>query len=139
MSRSPKFDVGLQGNLEHLEPPIADLDAETDNDERQLLTIGLRDNNRQAVSGFQGWSLSDIRQAQEQDSDIGPVLDKEGKPKFNQISHWSLAGKSYWSRWNRLEIRDGVLVRQFWSNDGSHSWLQIVLPKSLHALFSNNS
>ena len=86
---------------------------------------------------FQGWTLEEIRDAQFKDPDIGPVMKMKvagwERPKFKSIGHLSLAGKSYWSQWNRLKVHSGVLVKEFWAKDASSKWLQIVLPKPLRS------
>ena len=81
-----------------------------------------------------GWSVEELREAQLQDPDIGPILEMKDKgwerPKYQKVSHLSMASKSYWHQWNRIEIQQGVLVRKFWSNDATSVWYQVLLPSS---------
>jgi transposase InsO family protein len=79
-----------------------------------------------------GWTMEELYEAQKLDSDIGPILKMKEKgwdrPKYQQISHMSMASKSYWHQWKRLEIQQGVLVRKFWSSDATSVWYQVLLP-----------
>jgi len=89
-----------------------------------------------------GWTWEELREAQEEDPDISPFLEMKSKgwerPKFQQVSHLSLAGKSYWHQWSRLEVQQGVLVRKFWSHDSSSVWFQTVLPSKLQKFVLEN-
>ncbi len=145
---APMVDKGLQCDLqEELSelpneyPHIrSEPDAEV-SDPFSQVKVGFKDEEKvwldcnQVRSVFKGWSMSDLREAQEKDPDIGPILKMKvsgwERPKHGTIAHYSLASKSYWSQWNRLEIKEGVLLRRFWSNDGKSTWMQVMLPRSL--------
>ncbi|MGH0164280.1 UNVERIFIED_CONTAM: hypothetical protein FKN15_046787 [Acipenser sinensis] len=86
---------------------------------------------------FTGWTMEHLREAQITDPDIGQVLKlkEQGgvQPKWSTISPFSSATKAYWTQWKRLQLRDGILVRLFYSQDGSQFQLQIILPREFHA------
>ena len=83
---------------------------------------------------FGGWSLEELRQAQEDDADIAPIrtwLETSGeRPAWVTVSPCSPATKTYWSQWKRLYIRDGVLVRRFYCLDDTQFYPQVVLPRT---------
>ena len=83
---------------------------------------------------FAGWSLEELRQAQEDDADIAPIitwLETSGeRPAWVTVSPCSPATKTYWSQWKRLYIRDGVLVRRFYCLDDTQFYPQVVLPRT---------
>ncbi|MGH0121890.1 UNVERIFIED_CONTAM: hypothetical protein FKN15_067186 [Acipenser sinensis] len=86
---------------------------------------------------FTGWTMEHLREAQITDPDIGQVLKlkEQGgvQPKWSTISPFSSATKAYWTQWKRLQLRDGILVRLFYSQDGSQFQPQIILPREFHA------
>lgn len=84
---------------------------------------------------FPGWSLDELRRAQEADPDITPIrtwmeASKE-QPSWATVSPHSPASKTYWSQWKRLYIRDGILARRFYCLDDIHFYPQVVLPRAL--------
>ena len=91
----------------------------------------------QAIS-FSSISNEEIRKAQLQDGDIKHILNRkekdDNKPKWSDISHLSSATKTYWVNWSLLEVRDGVLMRRWESDDGKEITWKIVLPRSLRSI-----
>ena len=83
-------------------------------------------------------SNEEIRKAQLQDKDIRNILNwKENddeKPRWSEISHLSSATKTYWVNWSLLEVRDGILMRKWESDDGKEITWKIVLPHSLRSM-----
>ena len=82
------------------------------------------------------WTLSrsaeEIRIKQGEDVDIKMILDWKNKnirPKWEEISRFSMTTKIYWAQWDRLEVREGILYRN-WIKEGTNeiNW-QLVLPK----------
>ena len=45
--------------------------------------------------------------------------------------------KAYWSQWDRLVSRDGILYRKWWPTGKRNFVLQLVLPESLRSLALN--
>ena len=84
---------------------------------------------------FGGWTVTELARAQETDAHIGPVLELkktlDDKPSWSEYSHLSPASKAYIGQWDRLSVRDGVLLRTYVSRDTKRSWSQTVLPTSL--------
>ncbi|XP_056466778.1 uncharacterized protein LOC130405625 [Gadus chalcogrammus] len=83
---------------------------------------------------FGGWSLEELRQAQEDDADIAPIRTwletSRERPAWVTVSPCSPATKTYWSQWKRLYIRDGVLVRRFYCLDDTQFYPQVLLPRT---------
>nr|XP_061825306.1 uncharacterized protein LOC133612154 [Nerophis lumbriciformis] len=86
---------------------------------------------------FGGWSLEELRQAQEDDADIAPIrtwlTTSEERPAWVTVSPCSPATKTYWSQWKRLYIKDGILVRRFYCLDDTQFYPQVVLPRIFRA------
>ena len=85
------------------------------------------------VTPFTGWTSEELRQAQGTDPDIGPIVrwlgENDTKPARCFIGHWSPASKSYCVQWDRLLLKDGILVRKFLSSDARETWKQVILPR----------
>jgi dUTPase len=138
-------DKGLQCNIQDKVPELPGeyphIISEAEVSTVESVRLGFKDKDEvwldcnQVRSVFKGWSMSKLREAQEEDSDIAPILKFKQKgwerPKHCTIAHFSLASKSYWAQWNRLEVKEGVLLRRFWSKDGSATWMQVILPRNL--------
>uniref|UniRef100_A0A3B1IQI2 Gypsy retrotransposon integrase-like protein 1 n=1 Tax=Astyanax mexicanus TaxID=7994 RepID=A0A3B1IQI2_ASTMX len=99
---------------------------------RTVTTVPQLDQD-QASTLFKGWSLEDLRAAQKADPDIGPLwrwLDEGSeRPTWADVSPLGPAIKAYWSQWKRLYMRDGVLVRRFYSNNETEFHPQMILPR----------
>ena len=53
--------------------------------------------------------------------------DGGGRPEWKVESHLTASCKTYWSQWDQLEVRDGLLSRRWESDDGkSVKWLLVV-------------
>ena len=81
-----------------------------------------------------GWTSEFLRQKQEEDDDIRPVLEavREGtKPAWQQCSEWSQASKAMWSHWELLRLHEDVLYKSWLSADGLPIKAQLVLPQCL--------
>ncbi|KFD60069.1 hypothetical protein M514_10279 [Trichuris suis] len=76
----------------------------------------------------------EMRRQQWEDSEIGTVLQaiQDGLPEAEAMSRVrSNSGKLLMANWNRLAIRDGMLVRKrFCENQAGFSW-QVVVPSSM--------
>ncbi|KAL7857234.1 hypothetical protein SRHO_G00161330 [Serrasalmus rhombeus] len=87
----------------------------------------------QTTTLFKGWSLEDLRAAQKADPDIGPVwswLDEGSeRPTWVDVSPLGPATKAYWSQWKCLYMRDGILLRRFYTNNETEFHPQIILPR----------
>ena len=80
-------------------------------------------------------SDKDISSLQLQDHDIGPVLrrykESAGQPEVEQTKGFGHATRALFQQWMQLQLKEGILYRQFESQDGSSSRLQLIVPKSL--------
>ena len=76
-----------------------------------------------------------IREAQLEDKSIKPILiAKEGdgaRPQWEDVSSESSSTKRYWSLWDLLTVRKGVLYRRWESDDGSEVVYKPILPLGL--------
>ncbi|GFX77639.1 retrovirus-related Pol polyprotein from transposon 412 [Trichonephila clavipes] len=80
------------------------------------------------------WSDENVREDQMADPDIKPLIEfmesSSNKPSWQDISAYSPTTKQYWALWNSLHLRNGVLYRNFESEDGKTFRWQLVLPRS---------
>ena len=80
-------------------------------------------------------SDKDISNLQLQDHDIGPVLrrykESAEQPEVEQTKGFSPATRALFQQWTQLKLKEGILYRQFKSQDGSSSRLQLIVPKGL--------
>ena len=53
------------------------------------------------------------------------------RPTWQDVSDESSTLKAYWSQWDRLALRDGVLYRRWEEDDGKTFTWQLVVPESL--------
>ncbi|MGG6496149.1 UNVERIFIED_CONTAM: hypothetical protein NY603_24855, partial [Bacteroidetes bacterium 56_B9] len=53
-----------------------------------------------------------------------------GRPSWQNIAPFSPVTKRYWALWDSLRLRNGVLYRQWESDDGKTSRWQLLLPRS---------
>ena len=79
------------------------------------------------------WTTEEMQASQQNDQDIGPILNAkltspDKRPEWSTISHHSAALKSYWAEWDRLIVINGQLYRRWESNNGCYHHNQLVLP-----------
>ena len=76
-----------------------------------------------------------IREAQLSDDTIQWIVqakeNNDPRPEWKEIAHKSAAAKTYWAKWNQLEVADGVLCRRWESDDGKTVRKQIIMPEKL--------
>ncbi|GBN56996.1 Transposon Ty3-I Gag-Pol polyprotein [Araneus ventricosus] len=79
------------------------------------------------------WSSSEVQKTELEDPAINPILEKklnsEDRPSWQEVAPESPATKRYWALWDSLNLKDGVLYREWESDDISSCW-QLNLPKS---------
>ena len=85
-----------------------------------------------------GWNLIYnpvvLRRKQLADPDIAPVLKwkESGRRPFGQeVCVSSPATRHYWSSWELLVIKNGMLMRKFIKRDGTSDSLQLIVPRGL--------
>ena len=72
--------------------------------------------------------------AQREDPIISPILaakEANKRPHPDTTATWSRDSRILLQQWEQLEIHNGLLWRRFYHPDGSHSHLQLIVPKSL--------
>lgn len=75
----------------------------------------------------------DIGEAQKKDKDIALViswLQKNEKPSWSEVNKCSALAKSYWSQYNRLQIENDILCRN-WFEKGKVTRKQKIVPKMM--------
>ena len=80
------------------------------------------------------WTLQNLRETQLRDDTIAPIL--KAKETSRQRPDWHIdneqpATRSYWNRWNQLEMVNGVLCKRWESNDRTIIKLLAVVPQDL--------
>lgn len=102
--------------------------------------VGIVENHQdisqsQPYSWFHRWTHAELRKMQIDDSDIGPILlwkeVQDSRPNWEQITAGSPALKNYWSQWDRLLLKGGVLYRKFETDAGDSELHQLVVPKEI--------
>ncbi|GBM32429.1 hypothetical protein AVEN_136012-1 [Araneus ventricosus] len=77
------------------------------------------------------WSSCEIQKAQLEDPAIKPILEKKLYSEDRTIlAPEGPATKRYWTLWDSLHLKDGVLYRRWESDDASSCRWQVILPKS---------
>ncbi|UYV77521.1 K02A2.6-like, partial [Cordylochernes scorpioides] len=80
------------------------------------------------------WSPEEMRKSQFEDADLRPVMNwlnaGTNRPAWEDVASCSPITKSYWSLWDSLEFRGGVLSRKWESDDGQHIEWKMILPQS---------
>ena len=78
------------------------------------------------------WTNAEWKKLQREDPDIAPIWTRlakgEEKPRWNELSEFSLVTKAYWGEWQRLVMTDGVIYRKRESSDGVQVLPQVMVP-----------
>ena len=84
---------------------------------------------------LQSWTAAKLQSKQEADPNLRQILlwkrNQTAQPAQREVQGTSKATKSLWAQWNRLVLENGVLYRQWQTEDGRGTRLQLVLPRSL--------
>ena len=95
----------------------------------------VRQVNRSSRSSWLSmYSAEQMAKRQQDDPDIGPVLEwmKSGsRPAGSEVQHLSPASRHYWLYWDSLTMVDGLLYRRFTKKDNTGSFLQLIVPQVL--------
>ena len=79
-------------------------------------------------------STDDIIREQGQDSKISTVLRWKNasvdRPKWEDVSHLDTDCKTYWSQWNRLVVRNGILYRRWVCEKTDSDLFELVVPET---------
>ncbi|XP_046663083.1 uncharacterized protein K02A2.6-like [Homalodisca vitripennis] len=85
------------------------------------------------VEPASGWEMSELRNEQLGDTEIGPLLrevEAGTRPSWEDIAARDHLYKSYWAQWDSMKIKNGVLIRIWEAPNGKRKIEQIVLPRS---------
>ena len=87
---------------------------------------------RQTDHLLDGWDPVEIRNQQQADKDIQPLMTAveagQPRPLWQDISAESQNLKTLWRQWERIQVIGGILYRKWYEADGSYRW-QMVTPK----------
>jgi len=79
------------------------------------------------------WDAESLAAAQSADEEIGPIvklrLKDEKQPPIESLLTAAGSTKVYWSQWERLVIRDGVVYRMQSGKRGKPDTLQLLVPR----------
>ena len=78
-------------------------------------------------------NLSEFTAAQRKDKILKQVIEwnmKGKRPEWEEVSPAGPRLKAYWLQWDRLDIRDGILMRRWENEKGDEVTWQIVVPES---------
>ena len=78
-----------------------------------------------------GWSINQLKEAQLADTSINTVIywiEMGQSPAQNGIVDRNPTVLSLWAQWDRLILEEGLLHRNWESQDGKRSTLQLVIP-----------
>ena len=77
-------------------------------------------------------SLDDIKSEQGKDSKIDTVLkwkeESDERPAWESVSHLDADHKTYWSQWNRLVVRHGILYHRWVIEATGQDRFELVMP-----------
>ncbi|GFX18208.1 retrovirus-related Pol polyprotein from transposon 17.6 [Trichonephila clavipes] len=86
------------------------------------------------TSALNPWSDESVRKDQLADPEIKPIIEFKGssdeKPSWQDITPFHPTTKRYWALWDYLYLRNGVLYREWESDDGKTFRWQLILPKT---------
>ena len=79
-------------------------------------------------------STDEIMHEQNQDSKISTVIGWKNasvdRPKWEDVSHLDADCKTYWSQWNRLVVRNGILYRRWVCEKTDSDLFELVVPET---------
>ncbi|GFT40363.1 retrovirus-related Pol polyprotein from transposon opus [Trichonephila clavipes] len=87
-----------------------------------------------STSALDPWSDESVRKDQLADPEIKPIIEfkesSDEKPSWQDITPFHPTTKRYWTLWESLHLRNGVLYRKWESDDGKTFRWQLILPKT---------
>jgi transposase InsO family protein len=106
-------------------------DAETEVAKFQLRSVTASSN----VEPTDPLAREKVLQAQSEDEDLGPIvrlrLQQQEQPSIVEFLAMSEQTKILWSMWERLEVREGLIYRRYYSKGGKTDSLQLLVPAGL--------
>ena len=84
------------------------------------------------------WTAAEIRDMQLHDDDIGPAiawLEGGVRPPWPEVQGRSPMLRSLWQQFDSLVLREGVIYRSFYDQQGNLGWYQLILPNEMKVPF----
>lgn len=81
-----------------------------------------------------GHKLEELREMQENDGDLGPIIKwkrKDSRPNSTEMEKYSAATRHYWMIWESLKIKNGLLYKQYCRRDGVDDYNQFMVPHKM--------
>lgn len=101
-------------------------------DQYNVVQDELNECNNSASDYWQTSKKAELKDAQVSDSVISVVYTCKWKqssirPAWTEISHMNVELKTYWSQWDRLELKDEILYRKWRDMNLNTQVLKVVL------------
>ena len=124
--RQESLNAGDCDDDSNNEPKIV---QETSEENVRVTEITCSNPDRSYIDNFDPESL---RQAQETDPDIAPLLHAKQtnseRPKWDQVSNGTSVLKTLWRMWDRLKVEGGLLHRTYTNTDKGSDQTLLVVP-----------
>ena len=88
------------------------------------------------VASLEQKTSKELRTSQLEDPTVGYILkarEADQKPSTEELKGKSMAVKRLSQLWEKLEVTDGILWRNFEDDTGNVSWKQLIVPESLRS------
>ena len=99
---------------------------------QEVATDAVRSSDR---AWLQSWTAAELQSKQAEYPNLRQILlwkqNQTTQPAPQEVQGTSKATKRLWAQWNRLLLENGVLYRQWQTEDGRRTRLQLVLPRSV--------
>jgi hypothetical protein len=89
-------------------------------------------------SGKLGYSITELKSFQENDEDIGPLMQWKidgARPLRSEIEKNSPATRHYWFLWDSLLLKNGLLFKEYMKRNGTgYHYLNGLAPSIFHCI-----
>ena len=104
----------------------------------QLSATAKQEENTKRFPGCEiDLSPEGIREAERGEVCLQTILDQldagSEKPPWSTVEGADLKVQQLYAQWETLQLRDGILYRNFLGTDGQVRWKQLLVPRSLRA------
>ena len=119
-----------------VENSISNTENESQTISWQVLPFAEPD-QQQAVNLIQiqpTWTAEEFRAAQQENVDLRLLilaLERQEKPKPDEVTQWPPAARRYLVDWERLNLVNGMLSRTWFTPQGQKAYQQLLVPKKL--------
>ena len=80
------------------------------------------------------WTAEEFRAAQQEDVELRLLilaLERQEKPKPDEVTQWPPAARRYLVDWERLNLVNGMLSRTWFTPQGQEAFQQLLVPRKL--------